>query len=122
MVIGTQVMARVKSEIGGLLDIHMAAINRTYLENENDLSVSLSVKFEPTKADNVIKTTVGISFTESKITEKHSFEIDEKQIPIFTEKKEEFAGSESAGGESSTDETEIQTGPEDKVFSSEGEG
>ena len=88
MIIGEQTLVRAIAEITGLLESYITAINQAYTENEDALTVALSLKFEPTKLANVIKTTVGITFVESRVKDSHSFEIDEKQRPLFNNDSE----------------------------------
>lgn len=82
MIIGERVMQRVKDEISGLLDIHHATINQVFLDNDKQLSVKFTVKYEEGKTEEAVKAGVEISFVKEKVHEKITFEIDERQREI----------------------------------------
>ena len=75
MDIGPKMIEQVKAQIGELLDSCINPIDKAYRECDNELSVSLSVKFSPSGRQGVVAQ-VGISFVESKIKKVVRFEID----------------------------------------------
>jgi len=84
--IGFQSLDKAKTELNAMIDEYAEEINKAYLQNDNELTVSLSVKFSPGKAAGDIVMKAGITFVESKI--KHSVEllVNERQLSLFAAK------------------------------------
>ena len=66
-----------------LLTTHSVAIGQAYINCENELSVSLGVKFQPSKGAGDVDMISSISFTESKIKDSIKTTLDPNQKPLF---------------------------------------
>ena len=83
LTIGAKTIEKAKEEIGGLLDTYHESINKAYLQCDNDLTVSLSIKLQPGRPANSVAMTVTISYVESKVKAGSKILIEEKQGKLF---------------------------------------
>ena len=79
--IGEKTIAAAKEMIGDMLSSYLTQINKAYLGQDQSLSVSLSLKFQPHSKGGV-EMSYGISFVESKIKDGDTIIIDEKQMEL----------------------------------------
>jgi hypothetical protein len=80
--IGPHTIEKVNQELHMLLEDHMDRMNKAYLANEEDLSVSISLKFRPHKTG-ATEIDYQISYTESKVKEGDKIIVDEQQRELF---------------------------------------
>ena len=85
MAIGEKTIDQAKYEIGGMLDLYHESINKAYLQCDNELTVSISLKFVPGKPANSVEMTVGLSYVESKVKVSQKVLTDEKQMELFND-------------------------------------
>lgn len=80
MDINDKMLKQAEAEISNLLDKHIEHINKAYLDTENELTISLGLKFGSGKGAGEIKMTTSITFVESKIKESNTvtFDINQK--------------------------------------------
>ena len=80
--IGYAVLQRAKAELCAMLDEYAEEIDKAYIQADNELTISLSVKLSPTKLAGEIAMVVGIKFTESKIDHKIKVIVNERQMSL----------------------------------------
>ena len=78
-----ELIDKAKTEISGLLDNYAVQICKAYTENDDTLTVSLSLKFSAGKPANSVEMQVDISFVESKVKDSVKILVNEKQIGLF---------------------------------------
>lgn len=82
MDISDKMIKQAEAEISNLLEEHIAEINEAYIKAENELTISLGLKFVPGKGAGEIKMTTSIASADSKIKESNTvtFDINQKQL------------------------------------------
>jgi len=83
MTMDIELIDRAKAELSGLLDNYAVQICKAYVQNDDELTVSLSLKFSPGDAANSIELEVKINFVESKVKDSVKVLVNEKQIGLF---------------------------------------
>ena len=83
MDISIKMLKQAGVEISNLLDKHIKQINTAYLDTDNELTISLGLKFGPGKNTGETKMTTSINFIESKIKESNTITFDDKQKQLF---------------------------------------
>ncbi len=78
-----QVIGKAQEMIGKLLNDHRDDIHKAYLKCEGGLSVSISLKVEPTKDPHQVSLGVGINFVESRIRDGGRVLINDMQDELF---------------------------------------
>jgi len=78
-----ELIDKAKAELSGLLDNYAVQICKAYVQNDDELTVSLSLKFSPGDAANSIELEVKINFVESKVKDSVKVLVNEKQIGLF---------------------------------------
>jgi len=66
-----------------LLETHAVAIGQAYITCDNEISISLSVKIQPSKGAGEVDLITGISFTKDKIRDSIKTTLDPDQKPLF---------------------------------------
>ena len=66
-----------------LLETHAVAIGEAYVNCDNQVSIPLSVKIEPSKGAGEVNLIVGIKFTKEKINDSITTTLDANQRPLF---------------------------------------
>ena len=80
-VIGEKVLTQAVEHMTDLLEDHIERINTAFLENDGALSVSLTLKFQPSMKAGV-DCDVVLNFVAERVKVGNSFSCDENQAPL----------------------------------------
>ena len=81
--IGPKIIGEAKEMIGRLLDDNLDLIDQAYVASEGGLTISLSVKVEPSKKANFKVVECGINFVVHRAKNQLSREVSEIQESLF---------------------------------------
>lgn len=87
MQIGEKTLKEGKSLLDGLIDKYREDINLAYLKAAGPLTIDLKLKFSPDDGGNKIE--AGISFVTDKVKDSVSGKMDEDQMDLEFENREE---------------------------------
>jgi hypothetical protein len=95
--LGPKTLSSIKGILTDYIDTYGGEMSRAYVKQDGELSVAISLKFQPGKGGATVLLTHKIGFVSDRIKDGDVVEIDEKQLDLFTDTKGDKNGQSSRG-------------------------